>query len=35
MIKKKHLSGSFVPDRCFLIIFYKVEKFMGNTCSSK
>ncbi|MEI5741038.1 hypothetical protein WB049_21060, partial [Staphylococcus aureus] len=20
MIKKKHLSGSLVPDRCFLII---------------
>ncbi|HEK4310680.1 TPA: hypothetical protein SNL64_000676 [Staphylococcus aureus] len=31
MIKKKHLSGSLVPDRCFLIIFHKVEKFMGNT----
>ncbi|HEG7568607.1 TPA: hypothetical protein SFT15_000135 [Staphylococcus aureus] len=32
MDKKKHLSGSLVPDRCFLIIFHKVEKFMGNTC---
>ncbi|HCY8429844.1 TPA: hypothetical protein O1976_001354 [Staphylococcus aureus] len=32
MIKKNHLSGSLVPDRCFLIIFHKVEKFMGNTC---
>ncbi|HAY0725359.1 TPA: hypothetical protein JZY41_000227 [Staphylococcus aureus] len=32
MIKKKHLYGSLVPDRCFLIIFHKVEKFMGNTC---
>ncbi|HGZ3511999.1 TPA: hypothetical protein ACOHCX_000379 [Staphylococcus aureus] len=32
MMKKKHLSGSLVPDRCFLIIFHKVEKFMGNTC---
>ncbi|HDG5733774.1 TPA: hypothetical protein PF527_001175 [Staphylococcus aureus] len=32
MIKKKHLSRSLVPDRCFLIIFHKVEKFMGNTC---
>ncbi|WP_031881760.1 hypothetical protein [Staphylococcus aureus] len=32
MINKKHLSGSLVPDRCFLIIFHKVEKFMGNTC---
>ncbi|HCX8563041.1 TPA: hypothetical protein O0L01_001607 [Staphylococcus aureus] len=32
MIKKKHLSGSLVPDRCFLIIFHKVEKFKGNTC---
>ncbi|HCU8113862.1 TPA: hypothetical protein OVE31_000482 [Staphylococcus aureus] len=32
MIKKKHLSGSLVPDRCFLIIFHKVEKFMGDTC---
>ncbi|HAR4682452.1 TPA: hypothetical protein I1Q13_000032 [Staphylococcus aureus] len=32
MIKKKHLSGSLVPYRCFLIIFHKVEKFMGNTC---
>ncbi|HEK6676281.1 TPA: hypothetical protein SPB30_002333 [Staphylococcus aureus] len=32
MIKKKHLSGSLVPDRFFLIIFHKVEKFMGNTC---
>ncbi|HBC8939266.1 TPA: hypothetical protein KE737_001684 [Staphylococcus aureus] len=32
MIKKKHLSGSLVPDRCFLIIFHKVEKFMGHTC---
>ncbi|EOB8490080.1 hypothetical protein ACIXEY_000241 [Staphylococcus aureus] len=32
MIKKKHLSGSLVPNRCFLIIFHKVEKFMGNTC---
>ncbi|HBC4804847.1 TPA: hypothetical protein OZE54_000006 [Staphylococcus aureus] len=35
MIKKKHLSGSLVPDRCFLIIFHKVEKIMENTCSSK
>ncbi|NKO03998.1 hypothetical protein GKR17_00050 [Staphylococcus aureus] len=26
------MSGSFVPDRCFLIIFHKVEKFMGNAC---
>ncbi|HHI6208342.1 TPA: hypothetical protein ACP7LZ_001970 [Staphylococcus aureus] len=26
------MSGSLVPDRCFLIIFHKVEKFMGNTC---
>ncbi|HCY7432035.1 TPA: hypothetical protein O1567_001250 [Staphylococcus aureus] len=32
MIKKKHLSGSLVPDRCFLIISHKVERFMGNTC---
>ncbi|MGU3218648.1 hypothetical protein ACVXZ0_09965 [Staphylococcus aureus] len=32
MIKKKHLSGSLVPDRCFLVILHKVEKFMGNTC---
>ncbi|HCV2347234.1 TPA: hypothetical protein O2D09_001055 [Staphylococcus aureus] len=32
MIIKKHLSGSLVPDRCFLIIFHKVEKFMGNAC---
>ncbi|HAR5236769.1 TPA: hypothetical protein I1S35_001843 [Staphylococcus aureus] len=32
MIKKKHLSGSLVLDRCFLIIFHKVEKFMGNAC---
>ncbi|HDI1132458.1 TPA: hypothetical protein PJ851_001527 [Staphylococcus aureus] len=32
MIKKKHLSGSLVPDRCFLIIFHKVEKFMRNAC---
>ncbi|HHO1074088.1 TPA: hypothetical protein ACRT8Q_002832, partial [Staphylococcus aureus] len=23
---------SLVPDRCFLIIFHKVEKFMGNAC---
>ncbi|HGO1550619.1 TPA: hypothetical protein ACK0C8_001861, partial [Staphylococcus aureus] len=28
MIKKKHLSGSLVPDRCFLIISHKVERFM-------
>ncbi|WKD16426.1 hypothetical protein QQG26_11935 [Staphylococcus aureus] len=26
------MSGSLVPDRCFLIIFHKVEKFMGNAC---
>ncbi|HCG2620994.1 TPA: hypothetical protein NJP70_000199 [Staphylococcus aureus] len=32
MIKKKHLSVSLVPDRCFLIIFHKVEKLMGNAC---
>ncbi|MCM0498699.1 hypothetical protein KC259_00700 [Staphylococcus aureus] len=32
MIKKKHLSGSLVPDRCFLIIFHKVEKLMRNAC---
>ncbi|HHZ9334682.1 TPA: hypothetical protein ACWL2Z_002426 [Staphylococcus aureus] len=32
MDKKKHLSGSLVPDRCFLIISEEVEKFMGNTC---
>ncbi|MFK3492657.1 hypothetical protein LOQ69_02450 [Staphylococcus aureus] len=32
MIKKKHLSGSLVPDRCFLIIFHKIERFMGNAC---
>ncbi|HDC9889125.1 TPA: hypothetical protein O9R80_001418 [Staphylococcus aureus] len=32
MIKKKHLSGSLVPDRCFLIISEEVEKFMVNTC---
>ncbi|WP_064137676.1 hypothetical protein [Staphylococcus aureus] len=32
MIKKKHLSGSLVPDRCFLIIFHKGENFMGNAC---
>ncbi|HDB1462032.1 TPA: hypothetical protein O6E49_000037 [Staphylococcus aureus] len=25
MIKKKHLSGSLVPDRCFLIISEEVE----------
>ncbi|HCZ9926011.1 TPA: hypothetical protein P6O73_000679 [Staphylococcus aureus] len=30
MIKKKHLSGSLVPDRCFLIISEEVERFMGN-----
>ncbi|WKD05227.1 hypothetical protein QQG24_12030 [Staphylococcus aureus] len=26
------MSGSLVPDRCFLIISEEVEKFMGNTC---
>ncbi|HDJ7364658.1 TPA: hypothetical protein PRL56_002320 [Staphylococcus aureus] len=30
MIKKKHLSGLLVPDRCFLIIYDEVEKFMVN-----
>ncbi|MDT4217642.1 hypothetical protein RPR27_11855, partial [Staphylococcus aureus] len=24
--------GSLVPDRCFLIISHKVERFMGNAC---
>ncbi|MGT2610154.1 hypothetical protein ACVQ92_03680 [Staphylococcus aureus] len=26
------MSGSLVPDRCFLIISEEVEKFMENTC---
>ncbi|HHW9450455.1 TPA: hypothetical protein ACU3M7_000002 [Staphylococcus aureus] len=30
MIKKNHLSGSLVPDRCFLIISEEVERFMEN-----
>ncbi|UVJ15674.1 hypothetical protein [Staphylococcus aureus] len=32
MIKKKHLSGSLVPDRCFFFISHKVERFMENAC---
>ncbi|HID1481663.1 hypothetical protein [Staphylococcus aureus] len=28
---KKHLSGLLVPDRCFLIIYDEVEKFMVNS----
>ncbi|HDB1036479.1 TPA: hypothetical protein O8527_001386 [Staphylococcus aureus] len=30
MIKKKHLSGSLVPDRCFFFISEEVERFMEN-----
>ncbi|API80426.1 hypothetical protein [Staphylococcus argenteus] len=35
MIKKKHLSGLLVPDRCFLSISDEVEKIMANAFSSK